>query len=62
MPFSEPGSLTDAEVYNLTAYLLSANGIIDEKAVVNAKTLPNVVMPAQKLFVPDDRNGGPEIK
>lgn len=62
MPFSEPGSLTDAEVYNLTAYLLNANGIIDEKAVVNAKTLPNVVMPAQQLFVPDDRKGGPEIK
>lgn len=62
MPFSEPGSLTDAEVYNLTAYLLNANGIIGEKAVVNAKTLPNVVMPAQQLFVPDDRKGGPEIK
>ncbi|WP_420150493.1 c-type cytochrome [Spirosoma sp.] len=62
MPFSEPGSLTNEEVYNLTAYLLNANGIIDEKAVMNAQTLPNVVMPAQKLFVPDDRKGGPEIK
>lgn len=62
MPFSEPGSLTNEEVYNLTAYLLNANGIIDDKAVINAKTLPKVVMPAQKLFVPDDRKGVPEIK
>ncbi|MBN8825971.1 MULTISPECIES: cytochrome c [unclassified Spirosoma] len=52
MPFSEPGSLTNEEVYNLTAYLLTANGIIDEKAVINAQT----------LFVPDDWKGGPEIK
>ncbi|SOD98482.1 c-type cytochrome [Spirosoma fluviale] len=62
MPFSEPGSLTNAEVYNLTAYLLTANGIIGEKTIINAQTLPTVVMPAQKLFVPDDREGGPEIK
>ncbi|GAB2543377.1 c-type cytochrome [Spirosoma aerophilum] len=62
MPFSEPGSLTNTEVYNLTAYLLAANGIIGEKTIINAQTLPTVVMPAQKLFVPDDRKGGPEIK
>lgn len=62
MPFSEPGSLTNAEVYNLTAYLLTANGIIGEKTIINAQTLPKVVMPTQKLFVPDDRKGGPEIK
>ncbi|MFD2933289.1 c-type cytochrome [Spirosoma flavum] len=62
MPFSEPGSLTNEEVYHLTAYLLNANGIIDEKTFIDAKTLPKVVMPAQKLFVSDDRKGGPEIK
>lgn len=62
MPFNAPGSLTNEEVYNLTAYLLTANKIIDEKAVIDAKSLPKVVMPAQKLFVPDDRKGGPEVK
>lgn len=62
MPFNEPGSLSNDEVYHLTAYLLAANQIIEEKAVINSKTLPKVVMPAQKLFVPDDRKGGPEIK
>jgi len=54
--------LTNEEVYHLTAYLLSANKLIDEKTVIDAKSLPKVVMPAQKLFIPDDRKGGPEVK
>lgn len=62
MPFNAPGSLTDNEVYALTAYLLTANKILDEKTVLNAQTLPNVVMPGHKLFVPDDRKGGPEVR
>ena len=32
MPFDRPGSLTPDEVYAVTAYLLSANGIIAENA------------------------------
>jgi cytochrome c len=62
MPFNEPGSLSDEEVYSLTAFLLQANQLIDSSAVMNAETLPKVVMPAQKLFVPDDRQGGPEVR
>lgn len=62
MPFNQPGSLTNEEVYHLTAYLLSANKLIDEKTVIDAKSLPKVIMPAQKLFIPDDRKGGPEVK
>jgi len=62
MPFNAPGSLTNEEVYSLTAYLLAANKIIDSTAVIDARTLPKVVMPAQKLFVPDDRRGGREVR
>jgi len=62
MPFHAPGSLTDQEVYSLTAFLLHANGIIDSAAVINAETLPKVMMPAKSWFVPDDRRGGPEIR
>lgn len=62
MPFNEPGSLTNEEVYHLTAYLLRANEIIDENTVIDAKTLPKIEMPARNLFVPDDRKGGPEIR
>ncbi len=72
MPFNEPGSLTNEEVYALTAYLLTANKLLDEKTVgrnaappslrLDAKNLPNVVMPARDLFVPDDRTGGSTIR
>lgn len=62
MPYNLPGSLTDDEVYSLTAYLLYANQIIKAHVVMNAKTLPEVVMPARKLFVRDTRRGGNEVK
>ena len=62
MPFTAPGSLTNDEVYSLTAFLLQANKIIDSTAVINAKTLPKIVMPAQKFFVPDDRKGGRQVR
>jgi cytochrome c len=62
MPYNLPGSLTNNEVYALTAYLLNANKIIKPDAVLNAQTLPLVIMPAQKLFITDDRRGGPEIR
>lgn len=62
MPFNQPGSLTDREVYSLTAYLLHANGLWDEKVSLNAKNLPQIKMPARDKFVPDDRRDGPEIR
>jgi len=62
MPLNAPGSLTNKEVYSLTAYLLSANKVIDSTATVNQYSLPKIVMPAQKLFIADDRKGGPEVK
>lgn len=62
MPYNLPGSLTDNEVYGVTAYLLNANKIIKADVVLDAKTLPQIVMPAQKLFINDDRHGGPEIR
>jgi len=62
MPFNQPGSLTDQEVYSVTAYLLNKNGLWDEKATLNAKNLPKIKMPAQNNFVPDDRKDGPEIR
>ncbi len=62
MPFGSPGSLSANEVYGLVAFLLVRNEIIPEDAVMNAETLPNVVMPARNRFVPDNRKGGPEIR
>ena len=62
MPFNEPGSLTDSEVYNLTAYLLYENKIIKPGTKLNAGNLALIKMPAKHLFVVDDRRGGPEVR
>lgn len=51
MPFQAPQSLSDDEVYALTAYLLAENGVIDEDAVMNAETLAEVRMPNRDGFV-----------
>ena len=50
MPFDQPGSLTPDEVYSLSAYILSAGKVIDEKTVLDAKSLPKVVMPNANGF------------
>src|SRR5438046_8012039 len=42
MPYIQPQSLSDDEVYALTAYLLQLNGIIGESDEMNARTLPAV--------------------
>ncbi len=55
MPFAAPGSMTDDDVYAVTAYLLSANAIIPDTTTLNAATLRAVRMPARDKFVPDNR-------
>jgi cytochrome c len=50
MPYHLPGSLSADEVYAVTAYLLSENGIIDRDRVMNAETLPAVRMPNRDGF------------
>ena len=59
MPYQAPQSLSDSDVYALTAYLLFLNGIIEEDAELNAETLPEVRMPNRENFIlayppPDD--------
>jgi cytochrome c len=51
MPYNMPRSLTDQEVYALTAYLLAANKLIGENDVIDAKTLPQVKMPNRENFI-----------
>ncbi len=62
MPFNAPGSLTDAEVYSLTAFLLEKNQRIQPGLVIDAQTLPRVAMPAKANYILDDRSGGPVIR
>jgi len=62
MPQAVPGSLKPDEVYGVTAYVLFLNGLVAQDAVLDAQSLPKVVMPARDRFVPDDRRGGPELR
>ena len=55
MPFDKPGTLTTDQVYAVSAYLLFLNGIIGEKEVMDALSLPNVKMPNRNGFVSDPR-------
>jgi mono/diheme cytochrome c family protein len=45
MPLAAPQSLTDAEVYAVTAYILSIDGIVAKDARLDAASLSRVVMP-----------------
>jgi S-disulfanyl-L-cysteine oxidoreductase SoxD len=51
MPYVQPQSLTNDEVYAVTAYLLHLNGIIGEADEMNAQTLPQVKMPNRDNFI-----------
>lgn len=51
MPMDAPGSLSDDEVYALTAFLLYANGVIGEADQMNSTSLPKVRMPNRDGFV-----------
>ncbi len=55
MPFDRPGLLEPSEVYAAVAYVLNMNGIIEEDRVMNAATLPKVMMPNRDGFVSDPR-------
>jgi S-disulfanyl-L-cysteine oxidoreductase SoxD len=62
MPFLQPGTLTPDETYSLVAYILALNKIVPDDAVMDAKTLPAVKMPARDRFVIDNRKGGKTVK
>lgn len=55
MPLNAPQSLTNDEVYALSAYILNLNGLIDKTAEMNSKTLAAVQMPNRDNFYIDDR-------
>ncbi len=51
MPLNAPQSLTNDQVYAVTAYILSIDGIVAEDAVLDAETLPRVQMSNRDGFV-----------
>jgi S-disulfanyl-L-cysteine oxidoreductase SoxD len=55
MPFGDAESLSNDELYGVTAYVLSLNDIVDDKFVLSKDTWGNVKMPNQGGFYDDDR-------
>jgi hypothetical protein len=51
MPWQQPRSLTDNEVYALTAFILAKNKLIGESDTMNAETLPKIRMPNRDGFI-----------
>jgi mono/diheme cytochrome c family protein len=55
MPLPAPGSLSDDQVYALTAFILAEAKVIGKDQAMDAHTLPKVEMPNRDGFVPDPR-------
>ena len=55
MPMDRPQSLSNDEVYALSAFLLNLNGLVPADAVMDASRLPEVQMPNRNGFLIDDR-------
>lgn len=51
MPHTAPKSLSNDEVYALTAYVLYLNGLTDKESRLDARTLPRIVMPGRDRTV-----------
>lgn len=55
MPLDNPHSMSDDEVYAVSAYLYHLNGLVDDDFTANAETLAAIEMPNQGNFIEDDR-------
>jgi len=55
MPLATPGSLTNDQVYAVSAYILAQAKIVPEDATLDAKSLAQVKMPNRDGFIPDPR-------
>ncbi|MDE5443767.1 c-type cytochrome [Bradyrhizobium sp. CSA207] len=59
MPQNAPQSLSDDDVYAVSAYVLNLNGLVGADATLDAKSLSAVKMPNRDRFVGDAR---PDVK
>ena len=52
MPFQTPGSLSNDELYAVTAYVLFLNGIVTREQMIDADALARIRMPNRENFLP----------
>ena len=55
MPYQQSKSLTNDQIYAVSAYILHLNGIIGADDAVDAQSLPKVKMPNRDGFIPFPR-------
>lgn len=55
MPFTQPESLADDEVYAVVAYVLYLNDLVDYEFVLNEKNFTSIVLPNKENFIKDER-------
>ena len=59
MPQNAPESLSNDDVYAVSAYILHLNGLLPAEATLDAKTMSAIKMPNRKMFGGDPR---PDVK
>jgi S-disulfanyl-L-cysteine oxidoreductase SoxD len=59
MPQNAPESLSNDDVYAVSAYILNLNGLLPAEATLDAKTLSAIKMPNRNMFVGDP---SPDVK
>lgn len=59
MPQNAPQSLSNEDVYAVSAYVLNLNGLLPADATLDAKSLAAIKMPNRSMFVRDPR---PDVK
>jgi cytochrome c len=59
MPLNAPQSLSNEDVYAVSAYILNMNGLVPSDATLDAKTLSAIKMPNRSMFTGDPR---PDVK
>jgi cytochrome c2 len=59
MPFGNARSLSDDDVYALTAYLLFLNDLVDESFELTDQNFSDVQLPNEENFITDNRNEEP---
>ena len=55
MPQNAPQSLSNDDVYAVSAYILNLNGLLPADAMLDARTLGAIKMPNRSMFVSDPR-------
>lgn len=58
-PFGAPGTLTDDEIYAVTAYLLYLNDLVGDDFILSRDSFKDVSLPNEAGYIGDTREGEP---